>query len=128
MIGLGDGQFVAAQLAAMSPPTLLGPVALTWIVIAFSVPLLSLWAALGLTGPLRRFALAAEKLNPNDEILPVPERGPQEIRVAARALNQMRKRIKTLIDDASRTHMLAAVVAQHPHADHPFASALRIHW
>lgn len=107
VIGLGDGQFVAAQLAAMSPPTLLGPVALTWIVIAFSVPLLSLWAALGLTGPLRRFALAAENFNPNDEILPVPERGPQEIRVAARALNQMRKRIKTLIDD--RTHMLAAV-------------------
>ncbi len=60
-----------------------------------------------LTGPLRRFALAAENFNPNDEIAPVPERGPQEIRVVARALNQMRARIKALIDD--RTNMLAAV-------------------
>ncbi len=106
-IELPDGQFVGARLALMPPPPLFGPMALTWIAFAFTVPLLTLWAALGLTGPLRRFALAAENFNPNDEIAPLAERGPQEIRVVARALNEMRGRIKALIDD--RTRILAAV-------------------
>jgi signal transduction histidine kinase len=106
-IGLPDGQVVAAWIALMPPPPLFGPMLLTWIAFAISMPLLSLWAALGLTGPLRRFALVAENFNPNDEIAPVPERGPQEIRVVARALNEMRGRIKALIDD--RTRILAAV-------------------
>ena len=106
-IGLPDGQFLAARLALMPPPPFLGPMTLTLIAIAFSVPLLSLWAALGLTGPLRRFAQAAENFNPSEEIAPVPEHGPQEIRVVARALNEMRGRIKALIDDRTRT--LAAV-------------------
>jgi signal transduction histidine kinase len=37
----------------------------------------------------------------------LPERGPYEVRAAARALNRMRERIRSLIDD--RTQMLAAV-------------------
>lgn len=106
-IGLPDGQFVAARLTLMAPSPFLGPMTLTLIAIAFSVPLLSLWAALGLTGPLRRFALAAENFNPSEEIARIPEHGPREIRVTARALNEMRERIKALIDD--RTRMLAAV-------------------
>jgi signal transduction histidine kinase len=102
-----SGQFVSARL--VPPPSFpwLGPGTLTLIVILISMPLLGVWAALALTGPLRRFASAAESFDPNGEIAPVPERGPQEIRVAARALNQMRERIKGLIDD--RTRMLAAV-------------------
>jgi signal transduction histidine kinase len=106
-IGLPDGQFVAARLALMSPSAFLGPMTLTLIAIAFSVPLLCLWAALGLTRPLRRFVLAAENFNPSEEIAPVPEHGPQEIWVVARALNEMRERIKALIDD--RTRVLVAV-------------------
>ncbi len=105
-IGLQDGQFISAQLAA--PPFLwFGPATLTFIVVLISMPLLGVWAALGLTGPLRGFASAAENFDPNGEIALVPERGPQEVRAAARALNQMRERIKVLIDD--RTRMLAAV-------------------
>ena len=37
----------------------------------------------------------------------MPERGPEEIRSVAKALNRMRERITTLIDD--RTKMLAAI-------------------
>jgi signal transduction histidine kinase len=106
-IDLQDGEFVTARLAPMPSPPLFGPFTITWLAVAISVPLLGLWAALGLTGPLRRFAQAAENFDPNDEFAPVPERGPREIRVAARALNQMRERIKALIDD--RTRLLAAV-------------------
>jgi signal transduction histidine kinase len=106
-VGLPDGAFVGAQLAPMQSPPWFGPSTVALIVILISVPLLAVWAAFGLTRPLRRFALAAENFDPTGEIAPVPERGPQEIRVAARALNQMRERIKGLIDD--RTRMLAAV-------------------
>jgi signal transduction histidine kinase len=51
--------------------------------------------------------LAAENFTPNGDLAPLPERGPHEIRIAARALNQMRERIKNMIEE--RTHMLAAV-------------------
>lgn len=105
-VGLQDGQFVSARLAPLPFPWF-GPSTITLIVILISMPLLGVWAALRLTGPLRRFASAAENFDPSSEIAPVPERGPQEIRIAARALNHMRERIKSLVND--RTRMLAAV-------------------
>ncbi|MGO9629337.1 MAG: ATP-binding protein [Xanthobacteraceae bacterium] len=105
-VGLPDGQFVTARLAPMpSPPP--SPIGITLLALSISVTLLGVWAARGLTGPLRRLAWAAESFTPNGELAPLPERGPYEIRTAARALNQMRERIKSLVDD--RTRMLAAV-------------------
>ena len=74
---------------------------------AISVTLLGLWAARALTAPLSSFAKAAESFSLNGAAAPLPERGPEEIRSAARALNRMRERITTLIDD--RTRMLAAI-------------------
>ena len=108
-IRLPDGQFITARLMNRPPPfgPFMGPFKITLLAVAISVTLLGLWAARGLTGPLRRFAWAAENFDPNGEIAALPERGPYEIRMAARALNQMRARIKGLIDD--RTRMLAAV-------------------
>jgi signal transduction histidine kinase len=72
-----------------------------------SVSLLSLWAARALTAPLSAFAKAAENFSVNGGTAPLPERGPEEIRSVAKALNRMRERITTLIDD--RTKMLAAI-------------------
>jgi signal transduction histidine kinase len=72
-----------------------------------SVTLLSLWAARALTKPLSAFAKAAESFSLNGAAAPLPERGPEEVRSVARALNRMRERITTLIDD--RTKMLAAI-------------------
>jgi signal transduction histidine kinase len=91
----------------MNGPPPISPITITLIVIALSSILLGLWAAWRLAGPLRRFAWAAENFNPNGEITLLPERGPYEVRAAARALNRMRERIRSLIDD--RTRMLAAV-------------------
>ncbi len=105
-IGLPDGQFVTARLAPMPGPPA-SPVGITLLALSISVTLLGIWAARGLTGPLLRLARAAENFTPNGELAPLPERGPYEIRIAARALNQMRERIKSLVDD--RTRMLAAV-------------------
>jgi signal transduction histidine kinase len=106
-VRLKDGAFLTARMAARSNPPLFGTLTVTLLTIATSITLLGLWAARGLTDPLRRFARAAEHFSPHGEIAPLPERGPFEIRAAARALNQMRERIKGLIDD--RTRMLAAV-------------------
>jgi signal transduction histidine kinase len=107
-IRLKDGAIVTARLMAMTRPPVLGsPVAITLMAIAVSATLLAVWAARGLVGPLRRFAWAAENFDPIGEIALLPERGPHEVRAAARALNRMRERIRSLIED--RTRMLAAV-------------------
>lgn len=74
---------------------------------AISVVLLSLWAARALTTPLSSFADAAENFSLNRSLNSLPERSPEEVRRAARALNRMHERIMGLIDD--RTKMLAAI-------------------
>jgi signal transduction histidine kinase len=106
-IMLPDGQSLTARLAAPPSPHPPNPIVITLLSISISATLLCLWAARELTRPLRRLALAAENFTPSGDLAPLPERGPHEIRIAARALNQMRERIKSMIEE--RTHMLAAV-------------------
>jgi HAMP domain-containing protein len=79
----------------------------TLLFVAISFTLLGLWAARALTAPLSSFASAAESFSLNGAAAPLPERGPEEIRSVAKALNRMRERITILIDD--RTRMLAAI-------------------
>ncbi|MEH2471261.1 signal transduction histidine kinase [Nitrobacteraceae bacterium AZCC 2161] len=84
-----------------------GPWFLTVLFVIVSLTLLGLWAARALAAPLSSFARAAENFSLNGGADPLPERGPEEIRAVARALNRMRERITVLIDD--RTKMLAAI-------------------
>jgi signal transduction histidine kinase len=84
-------------------PLLIGAV----MFLAVPLTLLFLWAARVLTAPLARFANAAERFSVDRSDAPLAEIGPIEIRRLARALNDMRDRIRTLVDD--RTRMLAAV-------------------
>jgi signal transduction histidine kinase len=84
-----------------------GPWMTTLLFAVISVSLLSLWAARALTAPLSSFARAAEEFSLDGAAAPLPERGPEEIRSVAKALNRMRQRITALIDD--RTKMLAAI-------------------
>lgn len=84
-----------------------GPWMATLLFAAISLTLLGLWAARALTAPLSSFAKAAENFSLNGTAAPLPERGPEEIRSVAKALNRMHDRITSLIDD--RTRMLAAI-------------------
>jgi signal transduction histidine kinase len=84
-----------------------GPWMTTLLFAVICVTLLGLWAARALTAPLSSIAKAAESFSLNGAAPPLPERGPEEIRAVAKALNRMRERITTLIDD--RTKMLAAI-------------------
>src|SRR4051812_18619972 len=108
-IGLPDGTMISANVLPdrPRPPFLGGPWMMTLLFAVISVTLLGLWAARALTAPLSSFAKAAESFSLNGGAAPLPERGPEEIRSVARALNRMRQRITGLIDD--RTKMLAAI-------------------
>jgi len=108
-IALPDGAMISAKvLPDQRPrPFWAGPWVVTLLFAIVSVSLLGLWAARALTAPLSSFAKAAESFSLNGAAAPLPERGPEEIRSVAKALNRMRERITTLIDD--RTRMLAAI-------------------
>jgi signal transduction histidine kinase len=107
-IALPDGAMISARILPDPRQRLfLGGWMPTLLFAIVSVSLLGLWAARTLTAPLSSFAKAAESFSLNGAAPPLPERGPEEIRSVARALNRMRERITTLIDD--RTKMLAAI-------------------
>jgi signal transduction histidine kinase len=105
-ITLPDGAMISAKLLRQRP-FWQGPWVFNLMFAVVSVTLLGLWAARALTAPLSSIAKAAEDFSLNGAAEPLPERGPEEIRSVAKALNRMRERITTLIDD--RTKMLAAI-------------------
>src|SRR5579863_4313445 len=108
-IALPDGAMISARVLRdqRQRPFWGGPWLATLLFAIVSVSLLSLWAARALTAPLSAFAKAAENFSVSGATASLPERGPEEIRFVAKALNRMRERISTLIDD--RTKMLAAI-------------------
>jgi signal transduction histidine kinase len=108
-IALPDGAMISAKLLPdqWQRPFWGGPWMMTLLFAVISLTLLGLWAARALTAPLSAFAKAAEDFSLNGAAAPLPERGPDEIRLVAKALNRMRERISKLIDD--RTKMLAAI-------------------
>jgi signal transduction histidine kinase len=108
-IALPDGAMISAKMLPdqRQRPFWGGPWMMTLLFAVISVTLLGLWAARALTAPLSSFARAAESFSLNGAAAPLPERGPEEIRSVAKALNRMRERISALIDD--RTKMLAAI-------------------
>jgi signal transduction histidine kinase len=108
-IALPDGELLSINIEPERRPGPFwgGPWFATLLFIIISLTLLGLWAARALATPLSSFAKAAEDFSLDGAAEPLPERGPEEIRSVARALNRMRARISTLIDD--RTKMLAAI-------------------
>jgi signal transduction histidine kinase len=74
---------------------------------ALTFAILIVWARRQVTRPLRAFAEAAETFSFESEPPELPELGPREVRVAARAFNRMQSKIKRLIGE--RTEMLASI-------------------
>ncbi|WP_256805960.1 ATP-binding protein [Bradyrhizobium sp. Bra64] len=108
-IGLPDGTMIAGRVEqGPYPPRFWGgPWMITLLFALISVTMLGLWAAYALAAPLSSFAKAAENFSLDVAGEPLPERGPEEIRSVARALNRMHERIARLMSD--RTRMLAAI-------------------
>lgn len=57
--------------------------------------------------PLRRLTQAAEQLGRGEEVPPLPEEGPDDIRTTVETFNRMRVRLRRFVED--RTRMLAAI-------------------
>ncbi|MGO4123362.1 sensor histidine kinase [Inquilinus sp. YAF38] len=116
--GAGDGLIVpvddrsALLFAAPSLSTLwrfiLRPTVLIIITMLVFVVFLSAYAVRSIIAPLSALGRATESFghSPDDDRL-IDRRGPREIGQMADALNDMRTRIRALIDD--RTRMLAAI-------------------
>jgi len=109
VFALPDGDMISARMTDRPhrPPFWGAPWLTTIMFALISTTLLGLWAARALTSPLSGFAKAAESFSLDGDAPALPERGPEEIRLLARALNRMRQRITILIND--RTKMLAAI-------------------
>lgn len=107
-VELPDGTVIAGHVDGGPRPWFWGGPWLTALMTAFiCVTVLGLWAARALATPLSSFAKAAENFSLDGGAEPLPERGPEEIRSVARALNRMHERIARLMSD--RTRMLAAI-------------------
>ena len=76
-------------------------------VLGVGILLLSLWAVHLATRPLRDLANAAEDLGRNIRRPSMPEKGPIEVRRAARAFNDMQNRLIQFIE--GRTRLLTAI-------------------
>ncbi|AWM02988.1 ATP-binding protein [Bradyrhizobium amphicarpaeae] len=107
-VELPDGTMIAGRVEGGPRPWFWGGPWLMALMTAFiCVSVLGLWAARALAAPLSSFAKAAENFSIDGGAEPLPERGPEEIRSVARALNRMHERIARLMSD--RTRMLAAI-------------------
>jgi signal transduction histidine kinase len=60
-----------------------------------------------MTRPMADLAAAAERLGRGEAVPPVPERGPEDVRLTTRAFNRMHGRLQRFVQD--RTRMLAAI-------------------
>jgi signal transduction histidine kinase len=76
-------------------------------IMAVAISLIALLTARRIARPLRHLACAVERLGRGEEVAPLSESGPRDIRQTAEAFNRMQARLRRFIDD--RTRMLAAL-------------------
>ncbi len=112
LVGINDDGALAFLPASPPPAGWIGDqeVGIVVHLTAYVLPmvLLSLYAARVIAAPLLEFANAAETLKPDEgPDRPFNESGAAEIRTLARSLNDMRSRVRGMIDD--RTRMLRAI-------------------
>lgn len=107
-VGMPDGTWVT--VAGALPHGDLAPSggAVASTVIMFGAVLgLSVVVVRRMTRPLRNLAQAADRLGRDVAAPPLDERGPDEVRRAAHAFNDMQARLRRFVED--RTQMLAAI-------------------
>ncbi len=115
---LGEALMVSLQLRDGSWLNFVAPVespepfwslrfALSLVVMLLAVGALSALVVHHLSKPLGTFARAAHRLGTDVNAPPIPESGPDEVREATRAFNEMQERIRRFVED--RTQMLAAI-------------------
>ena len=112
VVGIGENRALAFSPAPPPPDAWISDqevmIVLQLMGLVLPVALLSLYAARVIAAPLLEFAKAAETLKVDDgPARPFKEDGAAEIRTLAKSLNDMRSRVRHMIDD--RTRMLRAI-------------------
>ncbi len=110
IVKLGDSNALVFGLSPKSgaPRIFTIPAVFILSIAAVVIIVLSVYAAKWITAPLSSFAAAAHSFGryPSGD-RQFDEKGPREITQLARALNEMRTRVRTLVDN--RTRMMAAI-------------------
>ena len=107
-VQLGNGSWANFTVPAAPSPrlwsdnTMLATVAIIALVLAGAI-----WALRRLTAPYALFANAAERLGRDINAESLSEKGPREVRAAARAFNLMQERLRRFIGD--RDQLVAAI-------------------
>jgi signal transduction histidine kinase len=105
---LDENHGLMFNLAVRTWPLFVPPTALLVIIVVFSALLMSIYAVRWVVAPLAAVASAATSFGRSPQAYDaLSRRGPREIIQVADALNEMRTRIRMLLDD--RTRMLAAI-------------------
>ncbi|MGN7292826.1 ATP-binding protein [Rhizobium sp. SAFR-030] len=112
VVATGDGRALAFRPAPAPPDTWITNkqinLMIKVVVVIVPVLFLSLCAASMITAPLLKFAEAAETLRPDEgPDRPFEESGAAEVQTLAKSLNDMRSRVRGMIED--RTRMLRAI-------------------
>jgi len=105
---LDRGDWLEGRFTAARPwPFLLNPMVVSQFVLFVVLLAVSLLWASGMSRPLRSLARAAENLHPQEEMPPVPVRGPRDVRAAIVAFNAMAQRVRDML--AEKDRMLSAI-------------------
>lgn len=107
-VPLADGTWLNLQTAARPAPGLWAwPPLLSLLLMAAAILLIVALMVRHITRPLRALADAAERFGRGEEVAPVAEGGPEEVRRSTAAFNAMRERLARFVQD--RTRLLAAI-------------------
>ena len=107
-IALTDGNWLNVSTRFHRPPIQWPWASILSFALATLIIAAAVWVALSrLTGPLRRLASAAESLGRGEEVAPLPEQGPEELRRLTDAFNEMQARLSRFVSE--RTRLLAAL-------------------
>lgn len=106
-IQLSDGRWLNGASRFRVPRNTLLPVFVTVALMAGAIVLVIGVTVSRLTRPLRELAAAAGRLGRGEDVEPLPESGPAEVRGTIQAFNVMQDRLTRFVRD--RTRMLGAI-------------------
>jgi signal transduction histidine kinase len=106
-VPLASGGWLNAAYAKPLSPDWSSQAYVSLAIMAVAISLIALLTARRIARPLRHLACAVERLGRGEEVAPLSESGPKDIRQTAEAFNRMQSRLRRFIED--RTRMLAAL-------------------
>jgi len=107
-VPLADGRWLNAETALPQPPR-----GWAWFplvsmgIMALAILAIVIFSLRRITRPLRALSGAAERLGRGENLEPLAETGPEDVRRTTRAFNAMQERLTRFVRD--RTRMLAAI-------------------